>query len=52
CGGVIRGSDGEWTGGFAKRLGMCKDSEIVVLTKGGSGIPGVDAREHLNAPKL
>jgi len=23
CGGVIRGSDGEWLGGFAKGVGMC-----------------------------
>jgi ribonuclease HI len=23
CGGIIRGSDGEWLGGFAKRIGKC-----------------------------
>jgi ribonuclease HI len=23
CGGIIRGSDGEWLGGFAKNLGRC-----------------------------
>ncbi|MCH98601.1 ribonuclease H protein, partial [Trifolium medium] len=23
CGGVLRGSHGEWIGGFAKRLGVC-----------------------------
>jgi ribonuclease HI len=23
CGGIIRGSDGEWLGGFAKKLGIC-----------------------------
>ena len=23
CGGIIRGSDGEWLGGFSKSIGVC-----------------------------